>query len=400
MAQNPDELTETPSKKRRRSGPKMGASETFDAAVSTRVSRMAGAQRPLPMFPTTADDLAAQWKVSTDDAWGVSVKLSRQRPGTNDVELVADIPLLEYKLATIAGKYGPGMYFISGAAGKYAHNAAKMMISDDFARASGFGRVPQTAQDVKALQTLQAASQGPVDPVDLLATMERMLDRKLAEARMTAPQTAQAPIDPFGNMGMMFKGFELFSAMQEKVLATAERQAAMLAGKVAAGGDAADADGDGSFMSMFTKILTSDAGAAIVQRLMAPTATQAAPAAPVLHHAPTATQAAPAAPSGAPMANLPSITAEEARAIQLFVGNLKPYAAQLAAAGKVDTRTPEDAADELFGFVAPAAYESLGALSDLVKAKGVEVLGTIHPDMATERWAATLHRMADIAREP
>lgn len=397
MADESEFSTEPPKKQRRKSGPKRGSSEHFDRTVDARVSRMAGAQRPLPMFPTSADDLAAQWKVSSEDAYGVSVKLSRQRPGSNDVELVADIPLLQYSLGTIAGKYGPGMYYISGAAGKYAGNAAKMLISEDFARESGFGRIRQTAQDVKAMQTLQAAAHGPLDPVDLLAAVERLVERKLQEDRPPQPYTAaQAPIDPFGNMGMMFKGFELFSAMQEKVLATAERQAAMLAGKMAS--PDAEPGGEESIMGMFTKILTSDAGTRIVERLMAPP--------PVLPPTPQPSLPAPPAPPeahpGAAMAKspAPNLTQEEAQAVSFFVNQIKPWAGRLVAAAKQDTRPADEAAGELFGFVAPAAYESLGALSDLVKAKGNGVLSVIHPEMATDRWAETLHHMADIAREP
>ena len=394
-----DTAEETP-RKRGPKGPRKNLSPNFAEAVDNRSKRMAGAGRPLPIFPTTADELASQWKVGADDAYGVSIKLSRQRVGSQDVELVADIPLINYSLSSIAGKHGPGMYFISGSAGKYASNAARMFISEDFARECGFGRVPTTAADVKAIQTIERAAQGPTDPVDLMAALERMIDRKLRETQAPAMAQPQAPTmgDPFGNMGMMFKGFELFSAMQEKVLATAERQAAMLAGKMGLP-TPEEPTGEESIMGMFTKIFTSDAGSAIVRRLMAHPA--AAPQ-QVQHHpapsaAPQQVQTIPP-PQEAPAVR-PNLSPEEVQAITPAVSMLQRFSDILVTAAAKDTRTPEDAADDLLGMLPSVIWESTVALDEAVQKHGLPVLGLIHKDMATDRWAALLKAVAAGIRE-
>ena len=384
-------------RKRGPKGPRKNLSPNFAEAVDNRSKRMAGAGRPLPIFPTTADELASQWKVGADDAYGVSIKLSRQRVGTHDVELVADIPLINYSLKEIAGKHGPGMYFISGSAGKYASNAARMHISDDFARECGFGRVPTTAADVKALQTIERAAQGPTDPVDLMAALERLIDRKSRENQAQPVPQAQGPVDPFGNMGMMFKGFELFSAMQEKVLATAERQAAMLAGKMGVTPLEDASEGD-SIMGMFTKILTSDAGSAIVRRLMAPTpAPQQVQHHPAPAAAPQQVQTIP--PPQEATAVRPNLSPEEVQAITPAVSMLQRFSDILVTAAAKDTRTPEDAADDLLGMLPTVIWESTVSLDEAVQKHGLPVLGLIHKDMATDRWAALLKAVSAGIRE-
>ena len=376
--------------RKNRRGPRKGASPEFDEAVEKRTTRMKSVGRPLPMFPTTADELAAQWNVSADDAWTVSVKISRQRLGSQEIELIGSVPLMEYSMEKLAGRYGPGMYFISGCAGKYAHNAAKMIISDAYARENGFGRLPTTAADLKAETVIRKSAEGPVDPLDLVAAIERILERREKEKAQTAPQQTAQGADIVSQMAMLFKGFELMSSMENKVMEQMERRAALMAGKTL---EPVEEEG---VMGIFSKILNSRAGEALVQGLMAPRTAAALPPAPTVAPAP-APSTAQAPSQGQPPVNL---TAEEKAAIAPAVNMLSRFGANLVQAAAQDQRGPDAAAEELMGYIPPAIYASLVELAKVTANHGPAVLGLIHPGMATERWAAILSELDKIIQSP
>ncbi len=388
MVDNEQATTEAQPAKRRRRSRTADQASALDVAHKARISRMQTAGRPLPGFPTTAEELVDVWDVPQEDVYGVSVKISRQKAGDQNVELIASVPVVEYDLAAIAGRYGPGLYFISGAQGKYRMNAAKMHISPEMAKENGYGRLPTTAQDVKAAETLRNAAQGPTDPVDLLASIERLVERKLQESRPVQQPVVGGSMEL--QMASMFKGFELFATMEDKVLQMAERRAGMLAGKIV---NAEEPEG-GDMWSSIMKAITSETGMKIVgsflNRSQEPVVVQTPQAA--------APQALPMETK--PMPQLPPITREQGQAIAPAVALLKPLSGLLVTAAKNDTRSAKEAADELAGFVPPHAYESTVALDDLVKEKGPAVLMAIHEEMGTPRWAELLSEIVKKLTEP
>lgn len=347
-------------------------------------STISEAGKALPAFPTSPAELAAQWDVGNEDTYGLMVKVTRPCGGT--VELVADVPLRDYNAGDLAGKLGPGLYYLRGASGKYVARACKMIFSEEYARSNGFGTVqppPLTASDLKAEATLRKAAEGPTDPLDLMAAFDRFYDlKRAAELRTQAP----AAVDPmamiqnqFNQMGSIM---EMMRSMEERAIKTVE----MRMGIAKPEGEEMDTNS-----SMMERLLLKGL------EVFGPMVAQAMkPASPTFQQAPT--QPIPQAqPNPAPTLEnkpMPNLDDNEKKAIAGAVSMLRPFAdtlLELAASNLTDDQIIEN----LDPYIPEALTGSIIALSVIAQKYGPNVLGAIHPGLATDRWVTILAKLAE-----
>lgn len=389
---------ETP--ERRKPGAPKGSRKTrtasFDRAQNIKQSSIAQTGKLLSLSPTTPTDLAEQWQIGNEDAHGVSIKVLRQPKGEPmaSAELVTDMPLLDYSLARIAGKYGPGVYFVRGT-GQWAHRACKISVAPEYARESGFGVIAEpprpTAGDVLAMQTINKLGEGaPVQGVELLAAIERMIEAKIKPA---APVVAVAPnID--SQFDQMFKWMGLMDRLEERAMKVAERRL----GVEPKDTEAAPETTGQMIMSLLPQALTlfgdmmknRNPEPRQVQRVAVPLRRPMPPQAQ-----PTMKQVeAPQAPAQ-PQEERPSMTldTDEQHTLSLAKRLLGSFGADLAQLAE-RPETDEELGDEIGSLIPPMFHRELVKLSDLVKAKGSGIMAEIHPALTSPRWPGILAEMA------
>ncbi len=353
------------------------------------IGHTAAGGKMLPACPMTPEELADQWNVGADDVETITVKVLRARTGTADTDLVASVPLVEFDGRKIAGQFGPGTYYLRPAAGRYARNSAKLPVSDYLARECGFGRIPTTAADLHAERTIRSATTGPVDPVDLVAAIEAIMDRKEREKAAQSGHTLASPIvqavDPLEMMRKQFENIQTMMAFMGSLEERAIKTVEMRMGKVEP-----VLTGEDTNSSLLEKLLPKALdifGNMMANRNQPQPVMYAQPQQPQQPQTPTLaakpTQPEPEAPA------MPELTPQEQAAISTAVRSLQPFAAtlvQLASSGATD----EQIVDELDPWIPGGMVPSLQALAATVEAKGHSVLGAIHPQLATERWAKIL----------
>lgn len=354
-----------------------------------RSADLANTGKLLPMAPTTAEDLVEQWEIPEADCYHVRVNVFRQKMGDEALELLDSVPVLEYDLQKVAGQYGPGRYFIKGTPRKYAFNSARFDVSEELARRNGFGRLPQRAADITAARTLQDATKGPVDPVDLLAAVEVMLDRKLKEQGMGG----QIIANPMQTMEKQMEAFYGFMGFMDKM----ENRAIQLAERRVGLRNPDEPVEPASTTLQIIQALAPAVGPVLERILSGPPAAR-----PAVVHQPAALathQPAPAAPAnpqgGIPVQTIqkPELTEEERATVAPAVSMLRPFAPMLANAIKKPIPDAQ-LAEELGGYIPPNLYTPVIALAALVRNKGVGVLAYIHDDLTDPRWPAVLSELA------
>ena len=351
------------------------------------------AGKALPSFPTTAEELAAQWGVGTEDTYSVIVKVTRPAGGT--VELLADVPLRAYDAGALAGQFGPGLYYLRASSGKYAKHGSKMIFSEEYARSNGFGTIapaPMTARDQMAMETLQRATEGPTRPQDLAAAIEQIMDRRDADRMRGAggqqlSNVLPVQLDPMAHMQAQMQNtiqmMEMFRGLEERAIKTVEMRMGIKQP------EDMELETNGSLME---KLLLK--GLDVVQAFMTmPKPGQVA--APIVQNQPAQVQPAqpsqpvPALEEKTPM---PNLTPEEQNAIGSAVSMLRPYAGtlmQLVASGLTD----EQIVEELDPWIPAPMAGPLAALADAVAKHGPGVLWAIHAGLVSERWASILPKL-------
>lgn len=374
-------------------------SERKAKAMEVRASQLRNTGRMLASCPMIADELATQWGIGTDDVETVTVKILRQILGTREQEFMGELPLVDYRGAEVAGRFGPGTYYLRPASGPYERHSTKLPISDKFARDSGWGRVPRASiAETAAAQTIMSASEGATDPKALLLAMSQMMDSKLEDFRRTAP------MGPIAAPANSFEGAEQEMARVERMMGFMERLEARAVETVqrrmgVVNEDKAPESNTNILLSLLPKALE------IVGSLMAPQrplnpAPQSQQASPALAESPAPPPPQPAPPQPAPPPEaIPMLTKSETKSIQGAVAMLRPFAANLMSMVRTQA-TNEQIIGELAGYIPPSLYESLSALGLIVEAKGAAVLAHIHPELATDRWKEILRGLnAELARE-
>lgn len=381
-------------------GPKKRRASAAPSATALKARERSAAHiqtvgKVLPSAPMTADELAAAWELGQDDAFTLRVKIFQAQPGVKELSLVADVPLPDFSGEDLARNFGPGMYYLRPAAGRWAMKSAKLPISDGMARNLGWGSLRPQAADVLAHRTLEAATRGPVDPVDLMAAMERMFDQKLAALGMkpaAVPMVGQimqpAAPDPTAamekEMERMAKMMDLMNGLQEKARETVRAELGVRTPEATEGND----------MSIWLKLaeIAAPVAAAIFQARNAAPVTHQPPAAPSTPLPALPGPVPPTAAPAAPVSAVPMLTPQEQASIGQVVGMLKGYGPILVNMGK-GPESDEQIAANLAPWIPPASYGQVVALSDLVDTKGPEVMNIIHPELGNDRWARILRAL-------
>ena len=365
------------------------------AADQARQGQMNTVGRLLGSFPMTAEELADQWEIAADDVETITVKILKLRIGTDELQLMDDPALVNYDGKDVAARFGPGTYFIRPSGRKYAKCSAKLAISEALAKSCGFGRIPTTAADVAAERTIREATQGPVDPVNLLSAIETILDRREREKASAGGPVFQNPAvqDPMAALKSQFDQMQtmmqFMASMEERAIKTVE----MRMGKTEYSPSVEDTNS-----SLLEKLLPKALdifGAMMANRQPAPPQHPQPPTEhQVTHQAPPTIAVKQADPEVPPM---PQLTQDEQQAIAGAVMMLKPYggmivdmAAQIADDGAIVA--------ELEPWIPGPMLGSLEALSVIVQAHGPAILAQIHPALATERWKGILPQLVEACR--
>jgi len=369
-------------------------------SAETREGHMATVGRLLPAAPMTADELAEAWLVAADDAETITVKVLRYKPGTQEMELVSQGPLTEFDGEFLAGRFGPGTYYLRPAAGPYAKHSAKLPISETLARSCGYGRIQPTATELVAERTIRDAATGPTDPLHLVAAIEAVMDKRDRERGFMAPQMPMQPgqaqtIDPLAAMRSQFEQIQsmmsFMGSLEERAIKTVE----MRMGRQEFTPSAEDTN-----TSLLEKLLPkaldifgtmmSNRNPAPLQHQQAPgqhQVSQAQPEPPKVINPPT--QEAP---------QMPTLTQQEQEAIGGAVAMLRPHGntlVQLGASGMND----DQIITQLEPWIPGPMVPELANLAAVVAQHGPAVLGAIHPGLAVDRWAGILPKLVSACQD-
>jgi hypothetical protein len=331
--------------------------------------------------PTDGQELMAAWELPPDAWQTTTVKTVRPRPGTRIEDLLESCPLSEWSLEALAARFGPGSYRVFPGPGPYRTKTATIHVADEYARAQGWGAPPpQTprAVDAVAVRTIQQATQQPTNPLDLLAAMETMMDRREAAliARI-APQQQQNPMDAFA---IFQKGFEAASSFTERGLALAQKMT---------GHEPAEKEPE-TWAGVVKMAIPG-----LLQAFSAMAAQRPAPAAPAAPQTsrPAQPPAAGTLPPPAPQAQPPAeeamreITPETRAAVEALspserdaiapaVGMFQPYAEKLVPF--LGTMPAGMLADNVAGYIGPQLVDSTMALARTAE-RSPAILGMVHP---------------------
>lgn len=348
----------------------------------TKRGQLEAVGKLLPACPMSPDELAEAWSVAADDAETITVKIQRYVVGTKELELVDSLPLTEFSGERVAGRFGPGNYYLRPAAGPYARHAAKLPISEALARNCGYGRIAPSAQDLVAERTIRQATTGPTDPLDLVAAIEQVMDKRDRERGIMPMPVVHgvAQADPMKTvetqMSQMMKMMEMIEGLNAKARETVRAEMGIIKPE-------AVEPSEGSFWIEMVKSALPTLVELIANRNPAPPVQAAPPPPMVVNPEP---QPEPQ-PQGGP--TMPQLTPQEQSAIAGAVAMLRPFAGQLVAMAK---QTAGDGAivAELEPFIPGGLVPSLADLAGVVATHGPAVLAGIHPDLATARWAGIL----------
>lgn len=386
----------------KRRGPGRPKSDAQQKAKTTRDSQLATVGKLLSSCPMNPDELAEAWSVAADEAETITVKIQRYQLGTREMELVASVPLTAFDGEWIAGKFGPGTYYLRPAAGPYGKHSAKLPISEALARSAGYGRVTPTASELVAERTIRQAANGPTDPMDLVAAIEAVMDRRDRE-RGLLPQNpgVPQPVDALTAMQNQFQQIQtmmgFMSSLEERAIKTVE----MRMGKPEVTMGAEDTNA-----SLWEKLLPK---ALDIFGSMMQNRGNAAPAPVHVVQQPRQVidQAQPGAAAGTQVSQptepereappMPQLTDHEQAAIGGAVAMLRPFAGHLV--GMTDgPATDPQIVDELEQFIPAGMVPSLEALAAVVAKHGPAVLASIHPGLASDRWAKILPQLVDVCK--
>lgn len=339
-------------------------------------------ERFIPSLPVDGRELMLAWEIPAEDFERMTVKTSRLKPASQELELLESTPLADWFLENVARKYGKGSYRIQAGPGPYRTKNTTIHVSQEYARDARFQAMPPMPpppdpNQMMAARTAQQALAGPVEPLALAQMIQAAVDTALAKVQ---PATQQAnPID------LLLKGMELANSSMLKNMETV---------KTMMGVQEPGAEKNRGWMDVAVEL-----GPSILQTLQmamktaAPAAQPAQPHRPALaDHAAPPPQPQPAQPIGEPMAFPPppqdAIPILNVMKGQAFI--LKRY---------LEGPTPAaELAAQLDGLVGPDLEPSILAAADHVAEHGPAILGHADPSFASQKAAETLVAWARIIR--
>jgi hypothetical protein len=334
-------------------------------------------------MPTNWKDLVGLWDIPDEAIQQAKLKIGRSKLGTRQTELVADICIQEYSLEMLAREFGPGLYFLvlnPGPRGAWPARNARITVSSDYARSVGFsafGSQEPAPFRIAEMRSVKEATQSQnlgqsMTPESLAQLIEMVSERTAAKL---APQQQQQQ----GTMESMMMMFKFFSDMQKSSMETAFQMAGM------------------QRPESLDEEKESDSWLGIAKEL-APVVRDVAGA--IFRRDPQTRTVNPAEPIETPEREeiMPQITIpiskEEAAQFAGAVALLQPFTSHISdMLGRVSDGA--ELAEELASYIPERLDSQIVALAKLGEERGKEVLGIIHPKLATEKGLQALKGIKD-----
>lgn len=334
-------------------------------------------ERFTPSLPVDGQELMAAWELPPEAWERTSVKTTRFRPGSQQMELLASQTIADWNLEDLARSYGPGTYRVQAGPGPYRTKNTTITVSREFADQAGFAAAPQnitqpSPHELMAARTFQQATTGAVDPLQMAAMIQTAVDKALER------------VQPKGDssLDLILKGFELANSLTTRSMETAK--------------------------NMLGVSPTLEPSA----RTWADVALELGPSLlGTLQQAISSNRTAPQAPAPPPHANPAAPTLSTHQEPQPMKQNLPPIHPAAVPLLKImgnyapmlinhlsSPASPEDLASQLAGLLGADLDPAVIAAAEQVKVEGPAVLAHAHPQLATDKAAATLIAWAEILR--
>jgi hypothetical protein len=338
------------------------------------------------------------------------VKVAQYMPGTEVTRLVAEIPLAQYSLQTIAASYGPGRYMLvlSGDPSQRwsRHEILSISVAPEYATTAGWdpNPRPQLLPSVADTRTLDQAArsiseQRPMTAGDVASLIETITNGVFERVR---PLMAPRPIEnPMGGVEQMMGMFTFFNQMNER----AESRIMKLAGIPQPKPEEEEEMGWPGIIKQGLPILGN-----IVQGIMNPPKQQVLGAQQPMNAQPqvlpmtSSPSSVQPESTGSPEKNIQvPLTPEEIKQVAPAVNLLRPFVGFILEALE-KAPTGEAASTGMETYIGEAFEEPLYNLAMWTEERGPLVLAIIDPALATvkgrEMILALANRMFTDEEEP
>lgn len=354
---------------------------------------MQGAAPFVPSAPTTGAEAAANWGIQNADAHQTNLKIQRPIPGTRRLELLEDIPLMQWAMKDTAAQYGPGVYVIKPGGGVFKDRQATIEVSEEFARRSGWNRI-ETAPPPSAVLGMQLAQKASdsMGAGHLGMVLESVL-KPIMERLERIESKNQNGFDP---MAMITLLQTMEDKGQQRMIAQLDLLERLRGGKGLKVEDTEEESG--GMMAQLGKGLGLGLGE-LVMNLGKPK-TQAIPTNGMIPGTavPSArTQEAQAVLTTA--SHVPSgWTAEEFAQVEPLAMLLKDYVPKLRAGRLMSDE--EGMADTLLDILQPEAHAPLMTLAKKTEEMGPAALMVVDASLANDYWVKVVQTLRDYIMQP
>lgn len=388
MIEEPQDPGATSTRSRRRRTSPLTTENRRQSLLDRGLGQIEGGSA-LANAPTTAAELVHAWKIPPHEVDEVAGILMKQKIGTQIRDIIARIPVREYDLGTIAQMYGEGTYYFKGVPGAYETRIVTLRVSDVFARAHGYGRIPEapSASDHLAVRTLREVSTtSGVEDDRLIAAIERAAEkttRSVLES-MGIRQGSAPAADPMAQLSNMETMLVFMDRLEDRAQKMAERRLGIQPQEEKSEGIMGTVNTIGALLLEMMK------NRAPIQQT----------AQPMPGYAPTGTQP-PSPPAAANPAEqiAAQMTEEERGTVFPAVAGLRPFLGALLALANRPGLTDQQRAEELSSYIPDAYAGPMMALIGLKDRMGLDVLHLIGPQFATPQWSAILDHLRAIIHQ-
>jgi hypothetical protein len=379
---------ETPRRGRKRRTSPMTTESRRQSLLDRGLGQLEGGSA-LPSAPTTAAELVASWKIPPHEVDEVAGVLMKQQIGTQIRDIIARIAVRDFDLGTIAQNYGPGVYYFKGVPGPYETRIVTLRVSDVFARAYGYGKIPEapSASDHLAVRTLREVSTtSGVEDDRLIAAIERAAEkttRAVLDSMGIRPGTAANP-DPMAQLNNMETMLVFMDRLEDRAQRMAERRLGI---------QPKEEQSEGIMGTVNT------IGALLLEMMKGRNTVHAAQPMPY-NPPPVGTSAPSPQPAANPAEQIAAkLTEDEKQMLFLAVAGLRPFLGALLSLANRPGMTDEQRAAELSGYIPDACAAPMIALIGMKDRLGLDVLSLIGPQFATPQWGAILDNLKGILHE-
>lgn len=353
----------------------------------SQIEREPAAKGFAPSMPTCGNDLIGLWDLPHEAVTQARLKIGRNIPMSQQLELVRDCTVQDYSLESVAHTFGPGEYQLvlnPGPGKAWPGKSARIIVSKDFARECGFSPYAEPAaapapprfSELRSIQESTRAMNegGAFTPQVMAQLLETVADRVAERLRPSSPAA-----DPLAGMASMVQMMTFMQGIQKSAM----DQALLMAGM--RNPVTPEPEEEDSWPSVLREAIPvlGQIGQGLLSR-----------AAPAPAPAPTPQET----PQPEENKIMVPMNSDEIKQFSSVVGMLKPYSALiLTILSKV--RTGGEASADLASFVPDRMRGTMIDFADLAETRGAEVLALLDPALATEKGLDCVVGIGRILRE-